>query len=391
MSSRIEIALLTTETDLSSEVEAALTAKNNGFARPTVYSDPLTLSSRLEAGEVSVVLIDIDSYADALLDDIELMANLHVHARFVILTSDLQNDLVLKAMQIGVRHVQLKKTLSPELADVLHRIAPKTPAQSRKTGSAITVLSAGGGCGATTLVVNLANELQLTTSKPVLIVDLDYTYGAVATYLELRGRYGIADVLSRIEGVDAELIDSTAVEYSENLHALISPATVNYAHDRKLEVTGLETVLGACKEGHAFTLIDAPRVPLDVAAVLATESEMTFIVFQPMIKDIRIAKEMISALKDRGVPPTLIKPIINRYRKRRQMITMDEAQEVLGDTEIRRLSNDYTSAVRGINLGEPLARSAPRSALRKELAELASQISKQKSGNNGRLLTIKDL
>lgn len=388
MRSKIDIVLLTTETSLGSEVETALNTSNNGFAQPTVYSDLLSLSSQLEAGNVSVVLIDIDSYTDALLDDIESMVNSHIQARFVILTSELRSALVLKAMQAGVRHVQLKETLSSELADVLHRIAPKTSAQNKKTGSVITVLSAGGGCGATTLVVNLANELQLTTSNPVLIVDLDYTYGAVGTYLELHGSYGIADVLSRKEEIDAELIDSTAVEHSEKLHALISPATVNYAHDRVLETAGLDTVLGACKEGHAFTLIDAPRVSLEVAVTLANESEMTLVVLQPMIKDIRIAKAIMTALIDRGVPPTLIKPIINRYQKRHQMITIDEAQEVLGDTEIRRLSNDYTSAVRGINFGEPLARSAPRSALRKELAEFASQISKLKVGDNGRLHTI---
>ena len=66
-------------------------------------------------------------------------------------------------------------------------------------GSAVTILSAGGGCGATTLAVNLAAELGAIdpSSDPPLVVDLDYHYGAVSTYLAVQGDYGVLDLLNR--------------------------------------------------------------------------------------------------------------------------------------------------------------------------------------------------
>ena len=54
--------------------------------------------------------------------------------------------------------------------------------------------------------MNLANERHILSSEPVLIADLDYAYGAVAAYLELEGKYGIADVLAYDGTIDADEI-----------------------------------------------------------------------------------------------------------------------------------------------------------------------------------------
>jgi len=370
------MALLTTSASLEGEVRATLEAAGNGFSPLALYSDLNELVHRLQSDDISIVMVDIDDHPESFLDEIEPVTSQHADVRFVLLTSTLQSDLMLKAMQAGVRDVQLKDTVSKELSNALHRIAPRKAAPSPRLGSVTTVLSAGGGCGATTVAVNLANELQLTTSKPVLIVDLDFNYGAVATYLELRGRYGIADVLSHSKGIDPNLIASTAIEHSENLHALISPVSIDYSQTHWLDTQRLEAVVRACKESHAYIVIDAPRTSNETATALAKMSDTTLVMLQPMIKDIRIAKSMISGLSDSGVPVQQIKPIINRYQKRNQMISMDEAQDVLGNIPLGRLSNNYSSAVRGINYGEPLAHSAPRSSLRKEIAALATQVSK---------------
>lgn len=385
-----EMALLTTNVALGGEVRAALEASRNGFAPLALYSDLRSLVQRLQTDDIAIAMVDVDEYPDSILDEIEPVISRYSGVRFVLLTSELRNDLVMKAMQAGIRHVQLKESVSEQLANALHRIAPGKPVNSPALGSVTTVLSAGGGCGATTVAVNLANELQLTTSKPVLIIDLDYTYGAVAAYLELRGRYGIADVLSHNGDIDPNLIASTALKHSEKLHALISPVSIDYTQTHTLDAGRLEKVIRACKESHAFVVIDAPRVSIDIAIALAKMSDTTLIMLQPMIKDIRIAKSLLTSLSASGVPPAQIKPIINRYHKRNQMISMDDAQEVLGDIPIGRLSNNYSSAVRGINYGEPLARSAPRSSLRKELAELATQVSDLDGNDNTRLHTLSE-
>jgi len=379
MSESNEIVLVTEDQETENALRA-LIGQSENFGDLVVCGDMRSLGGQLEIASVPIVLVDIDSNPVRRLEELEPIVNRNLGSRFVVLAKELQGDVMVRAMQAGIRHIQLKDRVSDELMEVLNRLISATPSQ--RTGSAITVLSAGGGAGCTTLVVNLANELQLTTSEPVLIVDLDYAYGAVATYLELDGQYGVVDILQHEKDIDAELIETTSVRHSDSIRVLLSPATVKSSPYIPLGPQRLGEMLSACKQGHRFTIFDAPRVPMDVAASLAHASEVTLVVFQPAVKDIRVARGLLSDLADRGVPAERLKPIMNRYRKRREMIGVEEAQKALGGVAPLCVSNDYASASRGINYGQLLSATAPRSALRKDFVELASQFSELETLKN---------
>ncbi len=384
MSDLNDIVLLTSDRDTEKTLKS-LIGSSERFGSVEVCSDTRSLGGRLECGSIPIVLVDIDSNPGQMLEELEPIVNRYLHSRFIVLARELENDVMMQAMQAGIRHIQLKDRISDELMGVLDRLVAIAPA--KQTGSAITVLSAGGGAGCTTLVVNLANELQLTTSEPVLIADLDYAYGAVATYLELEGMYGVADVLSHSKGIDSELIQTTSVRHSESIRVLLSPASALLPEAHTLQPDRLGEMIAACKDGHRFTLFDAPRVPIDVATSLARASEVTLIVFQPLVKDIRVTRGLLTALVERGVPQERIKPIMNRYRKRNEMIGLEEATKALGGVRPECLSNDYASASRGINYGKLLSSTAPRSALRRDVVQLASQFSDleslKKTNGNG--------
>lgn len=382
MKPKSDILVLTKDVDTESTLRLLLDS-DDGIGGLRVCRDIETLVSVLDKSLVPLVLVDIDPDPSGLLERIEPIVNRHPHTRFVVLARELQNEMVLHAMQAGIRYVQHKERITFELPGVIERILASAPAETRRTGSAITVLSAGGGAGCTTLVVNLANELQLTTAEPVLIVDLDYAYGAVASYLELEGKYGIADVLAYDGNIDADLIETTSVRHSDTIRALLSPASVNFGHHGPIEPERLSEALSACRQRHRFTLFDAARIPMDAAAVLANASETTLIVLQPVVKDIRVTRNIIDALTERGVAVERIKPILNRYRKRRELISIEEAQKALGGIAPECLSNDYDSAIQGNNYGKMLSNSAPRSALRKDFVHLASKFSslEHRNGN----------
>src|SRR6185312_6715325 len=92
--------------------------------------------------------------------------------RFIVLSTAMGNELLLDAMKAGARHFLLKAAIVAELHDVLKRLSSDSAPSS--TGAAVTILSAGGGCGATTVAVNLAAELQLRGeaghADPALVV-----------------------------------------------------------------------------------------------------------------------------------------------------------------------------------------------------------------------------
>jgi Flp pilus assembly CpaE family ATPase len=177
--------------------------------------------------------------------------------------------------------------------------------------------------------------------------------------------------------IDAQLVTSTALQTQHGLHVLLSPATVNFADPMPMPYDQLDAALGACREGFGHTVIDAPRMPMDVAASLAQQSVLTLIVFELAVIDIRCARSMLGALTDLRVPRDRILFVVNRFRKRGTVISYDEARKALDGMPIHRLGHDFEGALRAINLGQPLSQAAPRSDLRKDLKELAALVAAQ--------------
>jgi pilus assembly protein CpaE len=377
-----EVLLVTEDREAERAVSLGAEIQPEVFARVTRCGDLHELDDRLDGGPTPVALVDIDADPLAMLSRLEPLITKHAQTRFVVLCREVRSDIVLEAMQVGARHCMVKSNIAEELPGVLRRLMHDVSATtSTASGRVITVLTASGGCGGTTLSINLAEEFRLHNEKPTLLVDLDAHYGAVATYLGLAGEFGIADVLSAHGGIDGQLISSTASVYSENMHVLLSPASVNFSNPTPLLWDRLDKVMTACKQSYYNTIIDAPRIPMDVAAELARASVLTLIVFELGVIDIRSTRAMLTALTDRRVPQANILPVANRYRKRSPMLSLDDARDALGGLSIGRVSNDFSSVIRSINYGQPVAKVAPRSSLRNDIHELVTLVEAQVSHN----------
>jgi len=373
------LLLMTGESGTAGAVAAAL-EKNGEFTATSVCPDLSRLVKRLGTNPPHAVLVDIDPHPRETLAELEPIITRFPATRFIVLSTLRGDDLMLEAMQIGVRQFLVKQSIPTELRGVLERLIPEGAAAG-SAGAVITVLSAGGGCGATTLAINLAEELRLLTSEPALVIDLDGYYGAAASYLGIEGSFGLLDVLADPARIDAQLIRSTAERHSEGLHVLIGPAAAGVADSPPMAYAHLGKAVECCRSTYGYSVIDAPRVPLEVAAGLAQRSQVTLIVFQLSVKDIRLARTLRAALLERGVSPQGIKLLANRYRRRHAMISVEEAETALGGASVYRIRNDFPSAVRGLNYGQPLSQAAPRSALRRAIRQLAVELDKERLGH----------
>ena len=366
--------LVTDDETTARKVAAAL--ESGSRLGPLVVCERISdLAGRLRKTRCPVALVDIDPEPMRMLSEIAALVADCPDTKFVVLSSSLKTDLILEAMQTGARQFLCKDAINGELVPTLHRLIEQgSPRQGAGSGSAITVLSAGGGSGATTIAVNLANDLHLAGATNVLLVDMDLSYGAIATYLGLQGNYGLADVLSHGNAPDAQLVRSCAMTFTQGLHVLLSPASVSTHTTRMLEYGNLANAIRACREAYGFTVIDAPHIPPELAVDLALQSQTVLIVLQMTVKDIHYARELRSALNRAGVPPSQIMLVVNRYLKRNPMISFKDCRKALGEENLEIVRNDFRSAVRGINYGKPLAEAAPMSALRKDVRRLAEKL-----------------
>ncbi len=345
------------------------------FATPQYFTRLDDLAFALQQNEVSAIIVDIDDHPSEMLADVERLLARLPYVRLIVTASKQSPESVIQAMQAGARHFLLKSAIAADLPDVLRQLTPP-PAGGRMPDrhTVITILSAGGGCGATMLAVNLAGELHRMCKRPSLLVDLDCSFGGAAGCLGVTARYGIADVLADSKRIDADLIRSTAASYRDQLHLLASPATVPHQEPDAMQYEHLNRALRSARDAYEYIVVDAPKLPFDLTVDLARASDLVLIVLELNTEDIRIARLSIKALVDHGISTDRILALANRYRRRRQMVPWAEAKQALDIVRLGRLRNDYVNVATSINFGKTLADIAPRSPVRRDIQKLARAI-----------------
>jgi pilus assembly protein CpaE len=333
-----------------------------------------------------VVLVDVDPQPERTLALLDPIISRFSDTRFVVLGASPRPELLIEAMQVGARHFLAKESISTDLVSVLNRIVPSSALRKGSNGAIISVLSASGGTGATLLAVNLANELCLGSKAAVLLVDMDPCCGAAASYLGVEPSIGLDTLLADPKRLDGELLKSSAAVYSDTLHIIASPSAA-LRSGVHIPYQNLRTFLDAAKDEFGFTLVDAPRLPLDITSEVGVASHLTLLPFQQTVVGIKHARKLLDSLVGHGVPSDTIVPVISRYRKRGVLVRYEDACRALGRPSLGMIENDWEGAAESTNFGAPLSKHAPRSGLRKSIAAVAAQLQKARESGGGYTLT----
>lgn len=377
------VLLLTQEDQTIAAVRAVLEPRALADATNVcgTLMDLRTELSRTMNGHASIAMVDIDQDPERMLSELSRITLTYPHLWLIVLSQEFSERRVLHAMQVGARHFLRKNAIAAELDQVLEHLLVQRPEASTRSGTIMSIFPCSGGCGATTVAINLANELRLALAQRVLIVDLDSHYGAAASYLGLKGRYGIGHVLGRQGSIDRHLIESTAATYCEGFDVLLSPAAAEADRGVSLNYGSLPATLEACRESYDYIVVDAPRAPREIMTDLASVSRMNLIVLQLTVRDVAFAGSLISFLADQGIPRERILALANRVRRRGPLLRIEDGQRAIGVHTLHPIRSDWATAVRSVNRGQPLADVANRSRLRRDYQRLAATI--QQCTSNG--------
>ena len=370
--------VLTTEEPGFAEKFAKAMQENQSVSLAGTCPDMSELKTRLETEKAPIAVVDIDSDPPRILRELDSLVPLFPSTRFAVASNESSQELVLEAMQAGARHFIHKQTLDAELDRMLERILVDGIKPISELGRIVTVFSASGGCGATTICLNLANEFRLEFNQPVLTIDMDSSYGAISSYLGITGGYSVADVLNHKEKIDSDFIATSAAKYKDNFDVLVSDAVSS--GNKNDQYPHLDDLLKASREAYKYIVIDAPRLPEQTMRLLANESGAVILVFQANVKDIKIAKNMLSALKEFNISPGKIFPVVNRYDKWwGPLVPLEEVKKAVGTERLYTVRNNFRRVMNCVNRGMPLSELAPRSGIRKDFQKLVNDL----HGRNG--------
>jgi pilus assembly protein CpaE len=379
MKTSTQIILATQEAGFAEKFGQVLRS-NHSDSQLSTCQGVSELQNRLEKTPAPIAIVDIDSSPREMLKEIDHLVTLFPETRFAVASSISSQEIILEAMEAGARHFMSKGSIQPELDRLMEKMLVDEDKTGAALGQIITVFSAGGGCGATTVCLNLANELRLQTSGPVLTIDLDNCYGAVSSYLGITGKYSITDVLKQKERIDSDLITTSAASYRANFDVLVNPASIPENGSADGLYTHLAKALEACRGAYKYTIIDAPRVSGQMMRLLAGASKAVLVVFQANVKDIKITRKILASLKEFHVNSDNVIPLVSRFNRWLFQVPSEQIKKAVGTEQLHMVRNSFRKIINCVNSGQTLSESAPRSGIRRDFQQLAKSI----SGCNGR-------
>jgi pilus assembly protein CpaE len=191
--------------------------------------------------------------------------------------------------------VQRARDLARQLRDTVGAITASGEPTTR--GKLVTVFSAKGGCGKTTLATNLAAALADRGRREVCLVDLDLAFGDVAIALQLFPAHTIADAVPLADTLDASALESLLTPHSPGLTTLVAPIEPGTAES--IPATLVATILDLLKQRFDFVVVDTPPAFDDHVLAAFDQSDMVALLATldiPALKNLKLTLETLDLL-----------------------------------------------------------------------------------------------
>ncbi len=233
----------------------------------------------------------------------------------------------------------------------------------------VVVFSPKGGTGTTTIAVNIAMAMAKREPDKVCLVDLDLQFGQALTLLNLTERTSLSDLVRDEQAlVESELMRTYALRHDSGLHILAAPSSVELAETIVPEHVG--SILSHITGTYDRVVVDAGS-RLDERVLTAFENaESIVFTVTPDFPTLRAVHALLDYLNDIGGLGAKGIFVLNHIFER-QILKSRDIEGALGSRVALEVPHDPFLFLKAVNEGDPVVRSAPRSAPAERLTALA--------------------
>jgi pilus assembly protein CpaE len=293
----------------------------------------------------------------------------------LLLREELDVNTMGHALRAGVRDVVDARDIVAVRAacmrslDVSRHLLGIVPAgrQAQSDAQVVTVFSAKGGCGKSTLATNLAVSLAEGGRRRVCLVDLDLAFGDVGVMLQLAPERSIADAANARERIDVTMVKALLTSYAPGVDVLLAPVGPTEAERVGREV--IAQVLAAVRAMADFVVIDTPAHFTDGVLAALDMSDVQVLVATPdvpALKNLRIAMDMLDLL---GLRKESRLVVLNRSDARVGLTGADVERVLKTPTSVHVPSSRDVPIC--INRGVPIVVDQPNHPVSKAIRDLA--------------------
>ncbi|MCY0899843.1 MAG: P-loop NTPase [Firmicutes bacterium] len=346
------------------------------------HSDVVLLGS---AHDISTALRDLSQARpgalildDAILTDAssEILAGFSNAPYPVILLAGAEGPLVAKrALAIGAKDLIDRLEWQHELFPALERVALPIAGDKRE-GRVISIFSSKGGVGKTMLSANLAVSLADKVHDPVVVVDLDLTFGDIAALFGTTPKATIRDLMNGPLTLQAVMASLT--EVLPHVSVLAAPRTPEEVEDIRAEM--LVPIFQVLRQAFHFVVVDLSPGYDQINVTTLDLSDVVLVITTPDVVTLRAVAQSLRLFRQGfHYDDKKVRLVLNRSGSKTG-ITVQDVAATLKQPVLYELPTEGNLPARAANQGEPLLRFDPQSSLAEAINEMASRLIQEETG-----------
>jgi pilus assembly protein CpaE len=310
------------------------------------------------------------------------------NVQVVMMSVQGEADYLRRSMLAGAREFLIKPFSGEELVTSIHRVyqfaatrrvvvppppttpvvaAPPPPPRGTKV---VCVLGSKGGCGASTVAVNLAVALREVSKARIALVDANLEFGDIGVLLNLPNNRTIADLASGKSEIDEEVLDGTMASHSSAIKVLLAPSRPELAELVKAE--HLKRIVELLEKSYDFIVIDLWKSFQETTIFFLDHADLILLVSTADIPSIKNAKLFFELTEQLGYPSDKTLFVLNKDDGRSGISAKDIEASIKHPVSLL-LPKDERSTAIAINRGAPFVitqRNLPLSQAIHNLARL---------------------
>ena len=275
--------------------------------------------------------------------------------------------LILRSLQLGADLFVDAADLEAEFPAALRRLASR-PEPTKDVGNLVGVLSACGGCGASTIAVNLA-AVQAREHERSILIDMNLGRGDLAALLDVKPQFSLANACLNEGRLDQAMFAKMLVRHSSGIHLLSSPP--NYVDARAVTATGVKQALALARGMAPEVVVDLEDCFHGEQVEVLRQATGILVVCRLDFTSLRNTRRILDHFTSLDIQRNRVKVVVNQHGRHGEL-EVDEAEDAL-NAKIVSFIPHHPKAVHGANnAGLPLAVSDPNAKVVKCIMELAN-------------------
>ena len=270
---------------------------------------------------------------------------------------------------------------STAVSDHTNEPKPNSPSfkpKGDRQAAVLPVHGMAGGVGASTFACNLAWELATiskTDAPRVCLLDFDFQFGAISTNLDLPRRDAVFEILQDTANADSESFLQSMLTFNDKLHVFTAPPDM-----LPLDIVqgeDIDRIIEMAQQNFDFVVIDMPSTIVSWTETVLNRAHVYFALMELDLRSAQNVLRLVRALKAEGLPLEKLRYILNRAPKftdlsgKSRVKRMAESLDI--DIEVQ-LPDGGPQVTQANDHGLPLAESAAKNPIRKEIHKLAKSL-----------------